>query len=519
MINVTRAVGYPRYSSENQSIDSINAQVKAIENYCKQKGYVLVDCYPDEAKTATSDNRPQFQKMIADSAKGLFDVVVVHKLDRFARDRYDSAMYKRVLKKNGVRVDSVLENLDGSPESVILESMLEGMAEYFSLNLAREVRKGLEENAASGKTAGGTAPYGLKVNKETLKYEIDQKTYKAVQYYFESVVKGISLSEIASHLNGQGYRTVNGKPFKNTSFSNWASNRKYKGDYTWDISLGRSQEKRSMKEREITKQKIIPGAIPAIINIELWEKVNAMKEPRKHRGAEMKAKIPYLLSGKVFCGNPECKGSFAGTSYLRGDKRYSYYRCLNKCGNTGVSKEELEQIIVTQVVEQCFSVEAMNDIVEKIKTMYKEKQKNSYDETGPIKKEIAELKIKINNWTEAVGSGAKSFIDKVVTAEKRKDAMEYELRKLETVQKVTTIDEKKLRMILEQKKNDLLSDDDSKKKEALQDSVDSVTILHTKEKLDVDLTVRFLNNADEASLLIYLTMSIDRNHKSMDSTT
>lgn len=511
MINIIRAAAYPRYSSDNQSIESINAQMKAIENYCTQKGYILVASYPDEAKTATSDNRPEFQKMILDSAKGLFDVVVVHKLDRFARDRYDSAMYKRILKKNGVRVDSVLENLDGSPESVILESMLEGMAEYFSLNLAREVRKGMEENAASGMHAGGTPPYGLLVNPETLKYEIDHKTNRAVQIYFESVAKKIPLNDIALELNEKGFRTATGKKFTKTSFSNWASNQKYKGDYTWDVSLGRSEEKRSMKPREIGKQKIIKGVIPQTVSEELWEKVNAMKETRKHRGAEMKANISYLLSGKVFCGDPSCKGSFAGTSYLRGDKRYSYYRCLNKCGNTGVSKDELEEMVVLQVVEQCFSVEAMNNIVEKIKNMYKEKQKNSYDETGPIKKEIEELEIKINNWTDAVGSGAKSFIDKIVAAEKRKDALEYELKKLETVQKVATIDEKKLRMILEQKKSDLLSDDESKKKEALQDCVDSVTILHTKEKLDVDLTVRFLNNAGEASLMIYLTKSIDRN--------
>jgi site-specific DNA recombinase len=510
MSKIIRAVGYPRYSSDNQSVESINAQVKAIENYCKQKGYILVDLYPDEAKTATSDNRPQFQKMITDSAKGLFDVVVVHKLDRFARDRYDSAMYKRVLKKNGVRVDSVLENLDGSPESVILESMLEGMAEYFSLNLAREVRKGMEENAASGKHAGGTAPYGLKVNKETLKYEIDQKTYKAVQYYFESVVRGIPLPDIATHLNEQGYRTPNGKLFKNTSFSSWASNQKYKGDYTWDVSIGRSEEKRSMKKRDTDKQKIIRGIIPAIVTEELWERVNALKEPRKHRGAEMKANITYLLSGKVICGNPECKTHYAGTSYLRGIKRYNYYRCLNKCGNTGVNKEELEQIVVEQVIERCFSEEGIVGIINRIQSMYREKQNSSVDEAGPIKQELAELDIKINNWAEAVGNGVKTFIEKVITAEQRKAALEYELKKLEIVQKVTVLNEKEIRRMLEQKKNDLRSDDESKKKAALQECVESVTVLHAKDKLEIDLTVRFFDNAGEASLLIYLHLSIDR---------
>lgn len=141
------AVAYPRYSSDNQREESINAQMGAIEEYCQRKGYTLVGTYPDEAKSATTDQRPNFQRMMKDSEKGMFDVVIVHKFDRFARDRYDSAYYKRLLKKNGVRLESVLEQLDDSPESVILESVLEGMAEYYSKNLAREARKGMLENA------------------------------------------------------------------------------------------------------------------------------------------------------------------------------------------------------------------------------------------------------------------------------------------------------------------------------------------------------------------------------------
>lgn len=153
-----RAVAYPRYSSDNQREESITAQMRAIEEYCRQKGYVLVNSYPDEEKSATTDKRPNFQRMIKDSAKHLFDVVIVHKLDRFARNRYDSAHYKRILKRNGVRVESVLEHLDNSPESIVLESVLEGMAEYYSLNLAREVRKGMRENAEEGKHTGGYHP-------------------------------------------------------------------------------------------------------------------------------------------------------------------------------------------------------------------------------------------------------------------------------------------------------------------------------------------------------------------------
>ncbi len=507
MPKIMRAVAYPRYSSDNQTVESISAQMRAIENYCIQKGYVLIDSYPDEAKTATSDNRPNFQRMILDSAKKLFDVIVVHKLDRFARDRHDSAIYKRILKKNGVKVDSVLENLDGSPESVILESVLEGMAEYFSLNLAREVRKGMEENAENAKHAGGTAPYGLKVNKETLLYEIDPKTNRAVQIYFESVAKMIPLEDIADNLNSLGYRTATGNPFKNTSFSNWAKNRKYKGDYTWDVSLGRSEEKRSMKERDLEKQKIKLGAIPRTVSDELWECVNAMKEPRKHRGAEMKAIVPYLLSGKVVCGNPECKAIYAGTSYLQKTKRYNYYRCNNKCGNTGVNKEELEALVINMILDQCFIEEAMSEIVERIKAMYREKRQTSKIDMDPIIKELSELKKKMDTWLDLVGEGIldKSlFVERMSSASQRKDALTLELNKIKAMQKVEELDGAEITKALQIEKDLLLSGSDEEKKQVLQKTVESVTVLHTKESLNVDLVVRYFSNAGEAALLIYL---------------
>lgn len=136
-----KGVLYARYSSDNQRSESIDAQVRAMKEYCKRKNIEIVDIYVDEAKSATTDKRPAFQQMIADSSKRIFDAVIVHKLDRFARNRYDSAFYKRELKKNGVNLYSVLENLDDSPESIILESVLEGMSEYYSQNLSRETKK------------------------------------------------------------------------------------------------------------------------------------------------------------------------------------------------------------------------------------------------------------------------------------------------------------------------------------------------------------------------------------------
>ena len=107
---------YARYSSDNQRDESIDAQVRAINEYANKSEITVVSIYIDEARSATSDNRPNFLKMMKDSEMRLFDLVLVHKLDRFSRNRYDSAFYKNLLKTNGVRVVSVLEQLDDSTE-------------------------------------------------------------------------------------------------------------------------------------------------------------------------------------------------------------------------------------------------------------------------------------------------------------------------------------------------------------------------------------------------------------------
>ena len=165
-MSLTYVVAYARFSSDNQREESIDAQLRAIRQYCQQHDYILLDTYVDEARSATTDDRPAFQQMVKDSASGDWSAVIVHKLDRFSRNRYDSAIYKKQLKDNGVHVESVLERLDDSPESVILESLLEGMSEYYSKNLAREVMKGKHETALQCKHNGGQPPYGLMGKKD-----------------------------------------------------------------------------------------------------------------------------------------------------------------------------------------------------------------------------------------------------------------------------------------------------------------------------------------------------------------
>mgnify|MGYP002518385862 CR=1 FL=1 len=160
-----KAVIYARYSSDNQREESIEGQLRECTAYCKKNDITILRTYIDRAMSAKTDHRPDFQRMIKDSAKGLFDVIIVWKLDRFARNRYDSAHYKAQLRKYGVKVLSATENISDGPEGIILESMLEGMAEYYSAE-----RK------------GHTGPYGERLEMQVQRWYADFRLYHRQGY-------------------------------------------------------------------------------------------------------------------------------------------------------------------------------------------------------------------------------------------------------------------------------------------------------------------------------------------------
>ena len=304
-----KAAAYARYSSDNQREESIEAQLRAIKEYCNRNNMQIVKIYTDEARSATTDDRPSFIQMIKDSELGLFDAVIVHKLDRFSRDRYDSAFYKRQLKKNGVRLISVLEPLDDSPESIILESVLEGMAEYYSRNLAREVMKGMKETALQCKHTGGRPPLGYDVANDKT-YIINEHEARIVRTIFEMYAAGKGYSEIIHVLNSQGYKTQTGRPFGKNSIHDILKNEKYRGVYIFNRSASKINGKRnhhkSKNEDEIIR---IEGGMPRIISDEIWEAVQKRMEKNK-KGANS-AKEIYLLSGLIYCG--KCGDAMTGT--------------------------------------------------------------------------------------------------------------------------------------------------------------------------------------------------------------
>ena len=319
-----KAVIYARYSSHAQREESIEGQLRVCYDYAKREGIDVIREYIDRAMTATNDQRPSFQEMIASSSGGGFDVVLVYALDRFARDRYDAAVYRKKLKDNGVRIISVTQPIDDSPEGVLIESLLEGLAEYYSKNLARGVMRGMRENALNCKAVGGIVPTGYKVDHSTMTYVIDEKMAPVIRQVFDMYANGSTIVEICNHCNAQGYRTNRGRPFTRNSLSTILKNRKYIGVYKFD---------------DIE----IEGGMPVIVDRAVFDRVQERilkgnkAKPRKNDDVE------FILTGKLFCGH--CSKPMVGTSGTSKDgSTYYYYSCRqhgNKCIKTAERKDTL----------------------------------------------------------------------------------------------------------------------------------------------------------------------------------
>lgn len=322
---------YARYSSTAQRDTSIEIQLKDCRKYCEDNGYTVIKEYVDRAKSGTNDNRPDFQHMIADSSKKAFECVIVYRFNRFARSRLDSVIYKTKLKKNGVRVLSVHEQIPDDPTGVLLETFIEGMDEFYSLELRQKVIGGMDSNGAKCLSTGGNIALGFKVGNDK-HFEVDPETAPIVQMIFEMYAGGKTVTEITTHLNSLGYKTSRGVPFNKNSLHTMLKNKRYIGVYTY-------------------KGTETPGGMPRIISDELFHKVAEIMAKNKKAPARSKAKVEYLLTTKLFCGH--CKEMMTGFSATGKQKqRYNYYICNGRknkqCDKKMVKKDYIENLVITQ---------------------------------------------------------------------------------------------------------------------------------------------------------------------------
>ncbi len=383
-----RAVIYARYSSSSQTEQSIEGQIRVCSEYAKAKGLTIVGEYIDRAISGRTDNRPDFQRLIADCNKHLFEAVIVYRTDRFARNKYDSAIYKRHLRKCNIELHYAAEHIPEGPEGIILESLMEGLAEYYSAELSQKIRRGIRESALKGKATGGNIALGYKIGPDK-SFVIDEKEAEAVRMIFDMFVRQKTNAEICEYLNGLGLKTSRGNPFTKSSVPRIIQNEKYIGVYKCgDIRL--------------------EDAVPPIISKEVF--LMAQKENARRRTSKQAAlpRADYLLSGKLFCGH--CKRKMTGVSGTgkSGGKFYYYYcpsaRYKKGCDKKQVPKDWIEDLVVSETLDHILRPEAVKYIANACYEIQL-KDKSGNEEIEFFRRRIAENKKAVSNTLRAIESG------------------------------------------------------------------------------------------------------------------
>ena len=402
-----KAVIYARYSSDSQREESIEGQLRECTAFAEKNGITILRHYIDRAFSAKTDNRPEFQAMIKDSSKKLFDMIIVWKLDRFARNRYDSARYKAQLKKNGVKVVSATETISDGAEGILLESMLEGMAEYYSADLAEKVVRGMTENALKCKYNGGTPPLGYVIDSEQY-FQIDPLTAPFVLEAFKRYDEGATMTQIRDWLNEKGIKNTRRQEMTYNSIQHMLNNRRYIGEYSY---------------REV----IIPDGIPAIVPKDLFDRVQEKMAKNKKAPARHKAEDDYLLTTKLFCGY--CGAYLCGESGTsRTGLVHHYYKCVSvkkkraECHKKPVKKQWIEDLVVDETMKMVMDDKAIEAIV----SMLMELQNRESSSLPLYEKELKDTEAAIDNMLNAIQQGIfnKSTKARLDELEAAKDELE-----------------------------------------------------------------------------------------------
>jgi len=382
-----KAVIYARYSSDSQNEQSIEGQLRVCQTFAKEMELFVVDTYIDRAMTGTNDNRVAFQQMLKDSAKGLFDVLIVYKLDRFARNQYESTVNRHLLRQNNVKVLSAMERIPDTIEGDLMTTIMEGFNQYFSQELRQKVHRGIRESHLKGNSTGGNCPYGYRVVNQ--KYEIVEEEAAVIREVFEKYAKGYKATAIMDSLNNRGVRKRNGKPMDKDYLYYILHYEKYTGRATYHGET-------------------FTNIFPRIITDAVWTIVAGITEENKIAPNRKKETYGYILSGKAICGC--CRKPLQGESGGGRNGVHYYYICpdnrkrAHTCETKALKKHEFEDAVVAVTKELLADTDCIHRIAQDVYAIY---QKECVDDTtlNLLKKQRAEKQKALNNILNAIEQG------------------------------------------------------------------------------------------------------------------
>lgn len=418
---------YARYSSDRQTEQSIEGQIKVCTNFANFNGYNIIDTYIDRAMTGKNDDRPGLQRLLTDSNRKLFQGVLVYALDRFGRNLQQSVNNEFKLKKNGVRLISATENFTDDSSGQLHRNIMMSFAQYYSDELSTKVKRGMTINAEKCQFNGGTVPLGYKnVDKHLV---IDEEMAPIVRKIFEMYADGSRAVDIAEYLNARQIRTASGAVFNKNSLHSILKNRKYIGVYKYaDVE--------------------IEDAVPRIVSDELFYRVAQILEKNKKNAGHNKAKVEYLLTTKLFCGH--CRSPMVGVSARSKTGRiYYYYSCnsarLKICHKKNARKEKIEDLVIKKCRELL-----TDENIKKIAKAVSSATDKAQDKTEQtyLKRKLKEIDKAIENLMRALETGQNvDLISERITA-KRKERSDIERDLAIEVKKTVTLTEPEIRFFL-----------------------------------------------------------------------
>lgn len=476
-----RAVIYARFSSSNQREESITAQIRACKIYASNMNIEVVGVYADKAISGKTGDRPDFLKMIEASKHGNFDMVLVHKLDRFSRDPGVHNMYEKKLADNGVLLVSVTEQLENTPAGALMKQVIIGVNNYHVLNLAKEVQKGKKENALQAKFTGGRVPLGLKRNKD-LQYEIDEEKAHLVRRIFNDYASGKGKMTIARELNEEGYRYTTGNYFSPRTIYDLLRQEKYIGHYVYTTGDGETIR--------------IENCIPPIIDLETWYAVQK-QHGKTSKPKPRKPNFQHILTGKIYCA--VCGERFSG-GHRKTNKYgavYHYYNCNGKAKKNGCKqryerKDRLENAVLDEIGHYILSDEAIATITDYVVNISKQDKNAPEKPTEELLKEKTKIKTKMSKLMDLFLDDKmnKEVLDaKTEELQKELNIIEANIRKNKRLESESPLDPLAVANYLKEFRKDATKEGIEFKRRLVNAFVDKV-IIH-EEEIEVKLAIDF----------------------------
>lgn len=398
-----RTVIYARFSSAKQNEISIEAQLRICHKHAVESGDEIVGEYIDRAKSARTDNRPSYQRMMKDAKTGIFEKILVYKLDRFARNVKDHYDYKYDLEKTGVRICSVTEDIPDTPEGELFEGLIILQNAYYSKVLGKRVAEGMRQNAMHCRV-NGSPLLGYKTGADK-RYEIEEKGAALVRLIFDLYIDLRNFTAVAAEINSRGHRTLKGKLFTKRHIHDIVTARRYIGEYKFsDI--------------------VVPGGMPRIVSDEIFNKVQSLMNDTQH--------VPhakYVLTGKLYCG--DCKKKmFAGSGRSHTGAKHDYYRC-GACKRPYVPREALENLVYDLTREHVLT----GNVIDRIATvMFKEYQASLKNDPVTEKKaDLRRLDRQLENLINSVAEGIAPALvaPKIQDLNEQRTALAAEIERIE----------------------------------------------------------------------------------------